>query len=203
MSDKSPHGHARAIGLIKVAGAMALVALWTSAVYWHIRAPKPQFVFAAPIAVPIAVPNYPSMSFQTLSSFHYESQKQDDDRKLKFYSPPKPPGDQIPASVKALSGQKIAIQGFMLPSVMKEGRAAAFLLLRNPVEAGSCAGFRIPRMNEWISVHMKAQTGTRILLSQPVTIYGTLSVGEQTEDGEVLNIYRVDDCEDVAGPFDL
>ena len=47
------------------------------------------------------------------------------------------------------------------------------------------------RLNEWVVVSMPAGELAEYAYYDPVTIYGTLSVGELFEDGVILSLYRM------------
>src|SRR5262249_19531505 len=49
----------------------------------------------------------------------------------------------------------------------------------------------VPKIHEWVSVKM-ADKGVKALMDQPVTLYGTLHVGEMRENGYLTGIYRLD-----------
>jgi hypothetical protein len=97
---------------------------------------------------------------------------------------------QIPDKVKSLNGKKVAVRGFFYPmTVVGDGSVSDFLLLRNQIYC--CFGCAV-RTNEWVYVTPK--TGKPIkanLTSRPVTLYGTLEVGEKFDNGCLLNLYRL------------
>lgn len=103
-----------------------------------------------------------------------------------FYYAPKLVGS-IPAEIKALDGKDVAIQGFMLPLRGDAGRVQEFILLKN--QSMCCFGLP-PKINEWIHVRVKGQ-GLKPLMDQVVTIYGTLQVGEYSENRQILGLYRL------------
>lgn len=88
----------------------------------------------------------------------------------------------------------------MVPWDLKNGKTTRFLLVR---DQSLCCNFgRQPRMNELITVRMSAGKDTRVIMDQPVTVFGVLSAGELIENGEVMSLYRLEG-DDVAGPLDL
>ena len=107
--------------------------------------------------------------------------------------------DQIPQPIKDLNTKKIALQGFMVPIDLKNGKSTKFLLVK---DQSLCCFGRMPRMNEWISVRMKSGSTVRVFTDRPVSVLGTLTVCEQIENGEVISLYRME-ADDVAGPLDL
>ena len=153
---------------------------------------------ANPAPVPVPAPGdseYTTVTFDTLAGF--------------FYLAPDADGlpseasagrkNQIPAPIRAFNGKKIAVQGFMMPLKVEKGGCKAFLLVR---DQGICCFRRTPRMNEWISVSMKGEQTARLITDQPITIFGTLSVGELIENGTVTSVYRLV-ADELSGPLDL
>lgn len=97
--------------------------------------------------------------------------------------------------MKALDEKQVATQGFMLPLKMKDGLAVDFLLLKN--QTGCCFG-GIPAVNEWIQVRTTGK-GVKPLMDEPITVFGTLHVGEILENGYLSGIYQMD-CEKIEAP---
>ena len=156
---------------------------------------------AATAAVPQANggADFITVNFDTLSGYYYEVPSLEDAVKPEKKEAAPKLKQQIPAPVKALDKRKIAVQGFMMPVKIEKGATKTFLLLK---DQSLCCFGRVPRMNEWISVKMGGEKSTKFIGDQPVTVFGTLEVGEEIEKGEVLSIYRLT-AEDVAGPLDL
>jgi len=153
----------------------------------------------APIAPSASNPDFLSVGFDTLGSFYYEIPSNDGET-LKLADPQLArPKDQIPAPVKALTGKKVAVQGFMVPVKVEKGATKQFLLVK---DQSLCCFGRMPRMNEWVSVKMAGDKSARFIGDQPITVFGTITVGEEYEKGEVLSIFRME-ADDVAGPLDL
>ena len=182
-----------------------------------INAPKDQKNTAVPtpakLATPALVPSPPSsdfltVSFDTLGSYFYEipdlsgtATSQSPAVKPAADAPKvaAKPKDQIPAPIRAFSGKRVAVQGFMVPIRIEKGATKSFLLVK---DQSLCCYGRMPRMNEWVSVKMTGDKAAKFIGDQPVTVFGTLNVGEEIDKGEVLSIYRLE-AEDVAGPLDL
>jgi hypothetical protein len=144
-------------------------------------------------AAPAADSEFKPVTFATLASYLYELPNADDPAQ-------KPQAkDQIPQPIKAMNGMKVAVQGFMVPVDLKNGKTSNFLLVK---DQSLCCFGRMPRMNEWVSVKMRPGKSARVIQDQPVTVFGNLEVGEVFDKGEVLSVYRLD-SDDVAGPLDL
>jgi hypothetical protein len=165
----------------------------------------------AKLTSPALVPPPPSsdfltVTFDTLGSFFYEipdlSKASTEPAVKPAADAPKTvakPKDQIPAPIRAFSGKRVAVQGFMVPIRIEKGATKSFLLVK---DQSLCCYGRMPRMNEWVSVKMTGDKAAKFIGDQPVTVFGKIDVGEEIEKGEVLSIYRLE-AEDVAGPLDL
>ncbi len=124
------------------------------------------------------------LGFEVLASFHYAVPGFD------------APADaaaaqakgQIPESVRKLDAKSVAITGFMLPTKFKDGKVTEFLLMKD--QSACCFG-AMPRINEWIIVRM-GQGGIPPLMDVPLTLGGTLKVGEHYEEGYLSAIYQLD-----------
>lgn len=95
---------------------------------------------------------------------------------------------QIPPAVLALDGAKAAIRGFLIPLRMEDGRAVEFLLMR---DQNLCCFGKVPNLHEWISV-AAPRLAVKPDMDRPITVLGTLRVGEQRENGYLVGIYRLD-----------
>jgi hypothetical protein len=95
---------------------------------------------------------------------------------------------QIPEAVKTLSNKKISLRGFMLPLKVEGGLVTELLIMK---DQSMCCYGTTPRINEWVSVKMKSG-GVRPLMDEPVTLIGTLKVGETRENGYLVGIYAMD-----------
>jgi hypothetical protein len=150
-------------------------------------------VAAAPVESPTGDGDFLPVTFGTLSSYYYEIPSIDDPAAKTA------PKDQIPQPIKNLNGKKVALTGFMVPTDLKNGKTTRFLLVK---DQSLCCFGRMPRMNELVSVRMNDGKAARVILDQPVTVFGKIDVGELIDKGEVESIYRLN-SEDVAGPLVL
>ena len=131
--------------------------------------PRPAAPPPAPEERPKGLDDHEDVSFDRLSSYAYEVFE------LKRGDTPK---EQIPASVKDLDGKKVAIKGYMLPYRNVGEGVVEFILLRNQ---GLCCFGTVPRMNEWVHVIMAEGTSAPYAMDLPITVFGTLSIGEVHE----------------------
>lgn len=157
---------------------------------------------APPAADPTAVPDaaqdapgdgvddrggeYLPVSFATLAGFPYDQYTVEESLAERGDGTVE---DQIPAAIRALSGRKVAVRGFMVPIEFTRNETRSFLLVRNRMVC--CFGMLVG-LNEWIYVRMKEDRAARWLNDIPVTVYGTLTVGEDIRDGMVLSVYRME-----------
>jgi len=102
---------------------------------------------------------------------------------------------QIPVAIKALDKKRVAVQGFMLPLKVEGGTVTEMLIMKD--QSMCCYGV-VPKINEWISIKM-TKAGVKPIMDQPVTLYGTLRVGEMRENGYLVGIYAMDG-EKMAAP---
>jgi hypothetical protein len=105
---------------------------------------------------------------------------------------------QIPDNVRSLNDKFVSVRGFMLPLKVEKGLVTELLIMR---DQSMCCYGTVPRINEWVSVKMLAQ-GIKPIMDQPVTLYGTLKVGEMYENGYLVGIYAMDG-DRMAGPLDF
>jgi hypothetical protein len=138
---------------------------------------------------------YLKLGFETLSSYFYATPSMDNAQ-----NPERKRDKQIPSPVRNLNGKKVTVTGFMKPlDIDTSGGVKSFMLLK---DTSVCCYGRLPRMNEWVRVQMREGKTAAFIPDQPITVIGTLEVGEDIQKGVVLSIYRLH-AEDVAGPMDL
>lgn len=131
--------------------------------------PRPLAPPPAPEVRPEGLEDHEDVSFDRLSSYAYEVFELKRGEQVK---------EQIPASVKALDGKKVAVKGFMLPYRNVGEGVTEFILLRNQ---GLCCFGTVPRMNEWVHVIMEEGKSAPYAMDQPITVFGTLAIGEVYE----------------------
>ena len=107
--------------------------------------------------------------------------------------------NEIPKRVTKYNKQKVAIKGYMLPLRVKDGKITELLILR---DQSMCCYGAVPKINEWVSVRMPEGKGVKPIMDVPITIFGTLRVGEVLENGYLVGIYEMDG-ERLGGPIDL
>ena len=140
--------------------------------------------------------DYSLLGFDRLASFAYEVP---DDPITEPKAKEILEKNEIPESVKKFDKQKIALKGYMLPLKVEDGKITELLILR---DQSMCCYGAVPKINEWVSVRMPKGRGVRPVMDVPVTIFGTLKVGEVLENGYLVGIYEMDG-ERLDGPIDL
>lgn len=148
---------------------------------------------------------YWQVNFQHLASFSFGLHQRFDDKpgnysrsRVALLVPdenetvvlPTEPGKSgpIPANVRALDGKRVCIAGYMLPIRMENGLVKDFLLLRNQM---MCCYGRQPEPNEWVVVKMSGP-GVPGKMDTPLSLYGTLHVGEMFENHVFEGLYQLD-----------
>ncbi len=145
-------------------------------------------LFAGVLALRAAEPakgeEYPRVGFDRLASFNFTPPDSDNGPATQ----PDKSNDQIPAAIKALDQQKVAVTGFMLPVKMDGGLVKEFLLVKDPMMC--CYGV-MPKVTEWVVVKMTG-AGVKPLMDVPITFLGKLRVGEIMENGYLTGIYLLE-----------
>ena len=142
-----------------------------------------------------AQPTRLSVGFDQLAGFPFEVTDQMVDAPTNAAAASLKTLAQIPDGIKALNEKEVSVRGFMLPLNFRGGLATDFLILRN--QSLCCYGIR-PKITEWINVRMIGK-GVKPIMDEPVTVCGTLHVGDVRERGSLVGIYRLD-AEKLIGP---
>jgi len=132
------------------------------------------------------LPGFLPVSFEKLASFNYEMPEDFTapvaDEEGVIYK------EQIPEAIHALNQKAISLKGFMLPLKVEQGLVTEMLIMR---DQSMCCYGTVPKINEWVSVRM-TEEGVKPVMDDPVTIHGTLKVGEVLENGYLVGIYEMD-----------
>ena len=135
------------------------------------------------------------VGFDKLSSFKYDVPDENPDSP---FAKGKDPDTQIPEAVKAFSGKRVSLKGFMLPLKVEQGLVTELLIMR---DQSMCCFGTVPKINEWVSVRMTGK-GIKPVMDQAVSLVGTLKVGAIRENGYLVGIYQMDG-ERMDGPVGL
>lgn len=131
--------------------------------------------------------DFQPVSFAYLSSFEYDvpdpftlkGMKEEEISKL---------SEQIPDYIKRLDSKKIAVKGFMVPIDVEGEGVKSFILTYSQM---MCCFGQMPWYNEWVYVEMTDGKPASFYNDTPITVSGTLDVGEEIEDGFVISLYRM------------
>ncbi len=153
---------------------------------------KPEQAAPAAKAGP-AGDEFVTVGFDKLSAFKYDVPEDSPDAKDVA-----DPDKQIPDTVKAFDGKRVALKGFMLPLKVEQGLVTELLIMR---DQSMCCYGTVPKINEWVSVKMTSK-GVKPVMDQAVTMQGKLKVGAIRENGYLVGIYEMAG-ESMAGPAGL
>ncbi len=144
---------------------------------------------AAPAQAQVPAPetdgSYLKLGFDRLSSYKFVAPEYDPLSNPK--AAPPTGEEQIPAAVKAWSGKKAIVTGFMLPTKLEGGKAVEFLLMANQM---ACCYGTVPNMNDWVIVRMPK--GVPIVQDVPIAFRGTFRVNPTFESGYMTGIYQLE-----------
>ena len=140
--------------------------------------------------------DYTVVNFDRLAGFNYDVPDEPITNKTAQVTLKK---EQIPVPVKSLDKKKVALKGFMLPLKVEGGLITELLIMR---DQSMCCYGSVPKINEWVSVKMPAGKGVKAVLDVPITLFGTLRVGEIYENNYLVGIYEMDG-ERLSGPPEL
>jgi hypothetical protein len=129
---------------------------------------------------------YRSVSWKELACFKYEPSV---DPKGKL-SPKK---IELPNQIACLQGQRLHLQGYMMPVDVEGRQVRSFVLVR---DQQLCCYGKMPAMNEWVFVSLDS-SGVEMNMDRPVDVKGTFEVGEDIEEGVVVSLYRMK-CDSVT-----
>lgn len=94
----------------------------------------------------------------------------------------------IPANVMALNHQRVAVDGFMIPSELVNGKVVEFILAESPP---SCCFGGPTQIHDWIKVRVKPP-GVPAMEYNVIRARGVLSVGAKRENGVLSGIYSME-----------
>ena len=97
----------------------------------------------------------------------------------------------IPKEIMALNGKKVGIKAFVLPLEGDSKVVKTFLMADAQVSCLFCA---MLGYDQWLFATSVDPQGLPIKDEQldfPITIYGTLEVGEEYQEGRLASLYRI------------
>jgi hypothetical protein len=131
------------------------------------------------------------LAFRDLTNFEYLVEWEADGKDFDFSAYAK----RVPSRLREKSGVKVAVEGFMIPTVVDENnKVKEFLLL--PDQMSCCFG-KSPEANGWVVV--SSSDGVEVLMDRIIRVTGTLTVEERWDEEFFVGLYHMD-CKDVTGP---
>ena len=123
------------------------------------------------------------LSFDLLASFDYEVAMDTPEEAVARRW-------QMPDVIRRLDGQRVEIEGYMLPLDFERGRVQSFYLNR---DTNACCFGIIPPVNQVIRVHLPDKKGVPNYSNIPIIVTGKFRVTESAgEFGFVTSIFRID-----------
>ena len=134
---------------------------------------------------------YRSIAFRDLTDFEYSVEWERDGKEFDFSAY----AQRVPKKLRKISNTKVAIEGFMIPTIVDENNELKeFLLL--PDQMSCCFG-QAPEANGWIVV--SAEQGAEVLMDRIIRITGELSVEERWDEEFFVGLYHII-CDEITGP---
>jgi hypothetical protein len=131
---------------------------------------------------------YQSLSYSTLTQFSYEIDWEADGVEFDFSRF----AGRVPQSIRNLNGSKVALEGFMVPTVVDESNLVKEFLLM-PDQLSCCFG-QAPEANGWVVV--RSEKGVGVFMDQVIRALGTLTVEERWDEEFFVGLYHLD-CQEL------
>ena len=134
---------------------------------------------------------YKPLAFRDLTNFEYLVDWEKDGKEFDFTAY----AQRVPKTLREISGNKIAIEGFMIPTVVDENNEVKeFLLL--PDQMSCCFG-QTPEANGWVVVN--AELGVEVMMDRIIRVTGELTVEERWDEEFFVGLYHMT-CHEITGP---
>ena len=131
---------------------------------------------------------YEMIPYSSLTEFPYEIDWETDGLNYEFSAF----ASRVPQEVRTLSGKKVAMEGFMVPTVVnEENMVKEFLLM--PDQLSCCFG-QAPEANGWVVA--RSQAGVEVAMDRVIRILGTLTVEERWDEEFFVGLYHVE-CDEM------
>ena len=133
---------------------------------------------------------YEALKYSVLTIFPYEIEWESDGLDYDFSSY----SARVPKDVRSLSGTQVAIEGFMVPTVVdEENLVKEFLLM--PDQLSCCFG-QAPEANGWVVA--RSENGVEVTMDRVIRILGRLTVEERWDEEFFVGLYHLQ-CEELIG----
>ena len=126
---------------------------------------------------------YELITYSLLSQFPYEIDWETDGLAFEFSSY----ASRVPREIRNLSGQKVAIEGFMVPTVVDEQNMVKEFLLM-PDQLSCCFG-QAPEANGWVVV--RSEEGVEVAMDRVIRVLGNLTVEERWDEEFFVGLYHL------------
>ncbi len=134
---------------------------------------------------------YKPVAFRALQEFEYNVDWENDGKEFDFSAY----AERVPETVRKRSGTKVAVEGFMIPTIVDENNLVKeFLLL--PDQMSCCFG-QTPEANGWVVV--AASEGVEVLMDRIIRVTGVLVVEERWDEEFFVGLYHMQ-CREITGP---
>ena len=133
---------------------------------------------------------YEALKYSVLTTFPYEIEWESDgvDYDFSSYSA------RVPKEVRSFSGTQVAIEGFMVPTVVdEENLVKEFLLM--PDQLSCCFG-QAPEANGWVVA--RSESGVEVTMDRVIRILGRLTVEERWDEEFFVGLYHLQ-CDELIG----
>ena len=131
---------------------------------------------------------YEMITYSMLTEFPYEIDWESDGLAFDFSAY----ASRVPRNVRNLSGKKVAIEGFMVPTVVNEQNIVEEFLLM-PDQLSCCFG-QAPEANGWLVV--RSERGVDVAMDRVVRVLGNLTVEERWDQEFFVGLYHVE-CDEM------
>lgn len=142
--------------------------------------PAARAALAAEAPTPKGKSGFTPVTFNELSSFPYETDK--DGKLLK--------SSVVPPEISKLDKSAVALSGFLVPIEFKDDKVSSLILVRNQL---LCCYGEEPKLNEWVFVSVDPPV--EAVTDVPVTLYGTFYATPDIEGEQVISLYRMEATE--------
>jgi hypothetical protein len=134
---------------------------------------------------------YQPLAFRDMMNFDYLVEWEKDGQEFDFSAY----AQRVPKRLRDKSGTLVAIEGFMIPTVVDENNEVKeFLLL--PDQMSCCFG-QTPEANGWVVVN--ATNGVEVMMDRIIRVTGQLTVEERWDEEFFVGLYHMT-CNEITGP---
>jgi len=131
---------------------------------------------------------YKPLAYSALTEFPYEIDWELDGVEFDFSAYSR----RVPRKIRNLSGKTVALEGFMVPTVVDEqNRVKEFLLM--PDQLSCCFG-QAPEANGWVVAH--SEEGVDVAMDRVIRVLGTITVQERWDEEFFVGLYHVE-CDEM------